>query len=649
MNVLPKICHTSRNRPLLAMALAIVALCATQVRADTIVFADGDYTEDIYLAARTDTFVVDGNTTISGRITGTAASSKIATGGAFTKTGDGTLTITGERNWFLGPNTVETGTLAITHVGALGMGNLAVNPGATFVFSGIRDGALFPQAITGGGRVEVIDSDLTLNYRHGYVIGALPTADHVIGQLAVTRSRFHALASGTQSSGLGGSGAVVTIADHSTLLLGREGVSAGVSGLLAPVNYATFVRNLGVDATSALVLNPGANLTVTGTLALAPGSVFTFGGAGVSRLEFAALDPASADPDTLVTVPAGYSLDVTPISGEGGRQRRDYLVINQGANPMHDIAMTLGVIDTTMDIVGNRLNELFLMPAAESSRQRRSLKWANTAWARFASSKVVYDADSVLRPGHDGRLNSLIIGLDSAYRMRVNFGFYGSLSESNLDTTNATSLSSKQRFFGVSITPRFKRFYLTVDMLAGNADSEALRHEANGSTIAQWDNKFLGGGIEAGTVLNPWKNGFLRPRVALRYTVVDVGGYTERAPMGASPMRLESFTDSLAHFNLAIEAAHRIKLFKRDVLLGASVGCKRYMQEPRVALDATFSDYPTRGFTLERGDYYEDAVSVGASLNMAVSLRTRAGLALDYELGSNHERLTASLVVNYIW
>ena len=633
--------------------LAAFSLQASSLflRADTIVFPGGDYTDDIHLASRTDTFVVDGDTTISGRITGDAPYSQIATGGAFIKTGEGTLTLTGALNWFLGPNTVETGTLVITRVGALGTGNIAVNPGATFVMRDIRNGDNFPQAITGGGRVEITDSDMTLNYRHGYVIGALPNAESNFSRLDVTRSRLLMLASGTLSTGLGGAGSTVTIADHSTLMLGREGIGAGVSGLVAPVNYAINARNLAVDATSALVLNPGANLTITGTLALAPGSVFTFGGAGFSRLEYAALDPASADPDALAraTIPAGYSLDLTPISGEGGRQRRDYLLINQGANPMHDIAMTLGAIDTILDTVSSRLNELFLLPASEPDRRRQSRKWANTAWARFVTGAVDFETASDFRPGHSGRLNSLVLGLDSAYRQRVNFGLHGSLAESSLDTTNATSLSTKQRYFGVSATPRFKRFYLTADLFAGNADSESLRREAAGSTLAHWKNSFLGGGIEAGAVLQPWKNVLLRPRAGLRYTVIDVGGYTERVPVGASSMRVKDFTDSLMRLNLAVEAAYRVKLLKRDALLGASLGCKRFVQEPRPTLDATFRDYSGRSFTLERGDYYEDSASAGVSLHMVLTLRTRAGLSLEYERGAHHERLTASAVASCIW
>ena len=79
--------------------MVFFALCAMNaLRADDIVFSDGqNYTDDIYLANTTGTFVVNGSdsATISGRISGTSDSRGNATGGAFIKTGAGTLFITG--------------------------------------------------------------------------------------------------------------------------------------------------------------------------------------------------------------------------------------------------------------------------------------------------------------------------------------------------------------------------------------------------------------------------------------------------------------------------------------------------------------------------------------------------------------------------
>ena len=609
-------------------------------------------TGDIYIHNKTLTLNIQGDTTISGRITSSSDSNTygIPTTGVFTKTGTGTLTITGESNWIAGPNTVSSGTLIATQVGALGRGNISIAADATLAFRGVRDGANFPEAITGGsGRVDVIDSNMTLNYRHGYVIGASGTANSSFRLLNVMRSRLFALASGTLASGLGGLGSTVNITDHSTLVLGREGIVAAVSGLVAPVNYAVNVLNFNVDATSALVLNPGANLTVTGTLTFEPGAVFTFSGAGFSRMEYVTLDPGSANPDIIAAAPAGCTLETTRVTGEGGRLRRDYLVINQAANPARDIAMTNGAIGMVVDSVTSRLNELFLLPAAEPNRNRQKRKWANIAWARYLDSSVDYDAASDLHPGYHGRLQGLALGMDSAYRQRVLIGIHGGMVSNNITSTNDTSLMSKQRYFGFNVTPRFKNYYLTADVLAGTADSESLRREGNGSTTAHWKNSFHGGGIEIGAVLRPWKDGFMRPRAGLRYTSIDSSSYTERAPMGASAMGVGNFTDRLANFNMAIEAAHRFRLFARDTLFGATLAYKLAVLEPHKTLDAGFRDYPGQGFTLERGNYYEDAASLGVSLRMAVTLRTRAGLSLDYERGSRHDRLAIGLVVNYIW
>jgi autotransporter-associated beta strand protein len=653
---------------LAALALALPA----PARADTVVFPDGDYTDDIYLAARTDTFVVDGTATLSGRLYGTEVTSGnshgIANGGSFIKTGAGTLTLTGSTNWFYGTSTVAAGALVVTHIGAIGSGNMVVRPGATLVFRDIAGAGNFPMSFTGGGALEIRDSDMTLNWRNSGVLNAPAAANHYFATLDLARSRLLALASGTLNGALGGAGAAITLRDRSTLALGREGVVAGVAGLLAPLAYETLAGGISVDATSTLVLHPGANLNITGTLALAgdpaaggdtaPAARLTFAGAGVSRLEYAALStpgaaPAAAGADPLapfVSAPAGCSLETTAAS-VGGRQRRDYLVINQGANPMHDIAATAAAIETIADAAASRLNELFLLPATPPSKWRQSRRWANTAGARYFAASLDHAAAGAA-PGHHGRLSGLLLALDSAWRQRVLLNLHAGITESSLTTTNATSLASHQRFFGAGITPRLgEKFYLTADLLAGTADSESLRRETSGGTLARWDNTFHGGGLEIGCLLRPWRDWFLRPRAALRYTRIAVNGYAERAPAGASALAVGDFSDTLARLTLAVEAARRFKIpvINREALATLSLSRKSSVREPRATLAASFADHPGRAFTLARGDYYEDAFAAGAALRLAITLRTRAGVSLDYERGARHDRLTANIIAGCIW
>ncbi|MDR1011094.1 MAG: autotransporter domain-containing protein [Opitutaceae bacterium] len=605
-----------------------------------------DITGDIHLLANTPlTLAIEGDTTVSGRL---YRVDTIATGGYIIKTGDGDLTLTGERNWFYGTSTVAAGRLIVRHPSAIGSGNMAVT-GGTLVFQNVS--GTMPMAFTGGGRVEITDSDLTLNWRNSRVLNAPATADSDIGRLAVTRSRLFALASGTLSTVLGGAGAEVTISDRSTLILGREGVTPGPGmlpgqpGLLSPVNYAVTARNLAIDATSALVFNPNTSLVIGGTLAFASGASLTFGGAGVSRLEYSALDAAGASPDDIAAAPAGSTLATTAVT-IGNRQRRDYVVVNQGANPMQDSALMLGAIDAVVDTVTGRLGEAFLAPLNPITERQRRRGWTNSAWARYFGGESEYSSESPSNPGYSGRHAGLLAGLDGTCRQRVLIGFYGGLAENNLTTTNATSLLSKQRILGIHATPRFKRLHLTAHLFTGRAASESFRHEFSGVTHGRWDAAFNGGSIELGASFQPWRDGFLRPSAGLRYTRINISGLDERGP-GA--LLVDDFSDELARATLGLEAGQKFRLFKRAAIAGLSLGLKRAVRSPRASLDAAFADAPEVAVSLERGDYYPDTVALGLSLRAAITADISAGIAADYETGSGHSRWTAALSLNCTW
>lgn len=602
-----------------------------------------DITGDIYLSNQGLALNIEGDTVISGRVNGSAAWNEVANGGYLVKTGTAMLTLTGGRNWFYGTSIVAAGKLVVTNAGAIGSGNMSVTTG-TLVFQGVRGGS-FPMSFIGGGRVEVVDSDMTLNWRNSMVSGAPATANNELSQLIVTgSSRFYALASGTLSSVLGGSGVAVSVSDRSTLILGREGLVGGTPGFLPAINYSVVARNLSFDGGGTLILNPNASLAVGGTLALAPGTVITFGGSGVSRLDYTSLAAGGASPDDLTVAPAGSKLITTALTA-GGKQRRDYVVVNQGANPMQDIAMTLGAIDTIMTTVSGRLNEDFIMPVTPRM-PARGRSWTNSAWARYFTSDLDFDSDTETQPGHSGRLNGLLLGIDGAFRSRVLLGAYAGMAENNLTTSNSTELRAKQHIFGLYVTPRFKRFYLTVDLATGSADSESFRTETAGSTRGEWENKFHGGGAEIGAVFRHSEKTMIRPRVGLRYTRVSISKFDER---GASPMLVGDFSDSLAHIFAGVDAARSFKLFNRDAQLGASLGYRHAARSPRSSLDVSFRDAPGVSIPLERGDYYQDSVKFGVSLRAAITRDIQIGLYLEHENGSDYTKNTLGLMVGCFW
>lgn len=630
------------NGALLRAGSTMLGAVTLAVTADA---AGLDITGDIFLANQKLTLDIAGDTAVSGRI---YSSDGIATGGHLVKTGTGTLVLSGERNWFYGTSTVAAGRLVVRHPSAIGSGNMAVTTG-TLVFENVS--GTMPMAFVGGGRVEVVDSDLTLNWRNSRVLNAPATADSEIGRLAVSRSRLYALASGTLSTVLGGAGAEVSIFDGSTLVLGREGVTPGPGmlpgepGLLSPINYAIVARNLSIDATSALVLNPNASLVIGGTLALDPAARLAFGGAGVSRLEYAALDPDGASPDALAAAPAGSTLATTSVT-IGSRQRRDYVIVNQGANPMQDNAMIMATTDAIVDAVTGRLADSFLMPLKPPSRAQGKRGWANSAWARYFAGGTEYKSESAFRPGYSGRHSGVLAGLEGAYRQRILVGLYAGLADNTLSTTNATSLLSKQRILGVHATPRFKRLHMTAHLFTGRAESESRRHEFSGTTQGRWDSVFQGGSVEVGAGFQPWRDGFVQPSASLRYTRIRISDFNESGP-GA--MLVGDFSDELAHATAGVKAGQKFSLFNRDAIAAASLGFKHGVRSPRANLAAAFHDAPEVAVSLERGDYYPDTVAAGLSLRVAITADISAAIDGGYETGSGHSRWMAAASISCAW
>ena len=630
--VLPAVV-TDAAGTLLRAGTAMLGAVSLNVAAEA---AGLEITGDIYLNVGTLTLNIGGDTLIAGCIYGDQTIPAGASTGAITKTGTGTLTLTGGRNWFYGTSSVNAGKLVATTAGALGGGNVTIAPGATLAFQGVR-GATYPMAFTGGGRVEVMDSDITFDWRNGTLVDA--TTSNNIGQLVITAtSRLTALASGTLSGVLGGTAVAVTVSDHSSLVVGREGISHySINGSLPPINYAIRAGSIALTDASALVFQPNAFLHVTDALTLDAGSVVSFAGAGVSRLRYGA---GTADPATFnYLLPDGMSFEIRPYGGVGV----EYVVVNQGANPLKDIAMTLVSIDAAMDIVSAHLHEDFLLPVVESAGSR---KWNHAAWARYFASDFSFDASSAFQPGWDGRLGGMLAGFDSTFRRRFQVGLYAGITESNLATTNNSNLKSKQRVLGLHAAQRFGWFYASLHLARVSAHSDSFRNEPLGLTRGRWSNSGYTGGGELGAILVPWKNGCIKPSVGLRYTKIDLSSFTEG---GISPMAVDNFTDSLAQVVVGVQAGQRFKLLGRNALASLSLSGKHTAREPGETLTASYLGIPDTPITFQRDDYYKDTAAIGLSLRVLLPRRIQAGLDLEHESGSRRTRDTLALSLGIAW
>jgi autotransporter-associated beta strand protein len=594
----------------------------------------------MWAPGRVITFDIEGDTTISGRILG-ASNQYGASNGAFVKTGPGTLVLSGASNWFYGTSTIAAGKVVATNANALGSGDTSIINDAILEFRGVTSGTM-SGAFIGGGRVDVTaGSDLTFNWHNGELSSA--TRTNLLSALNISGgSRLTALASGTLDGVLGAGTVDVTVTDRSTLVLGREGISSrgtGATGL--PVTYPVIAASVTFSGASTLVLNPNAYLK-TGRLAFDDTSLISFGASGVSRIDYAT-GPA---PDALAyALPEGFTLVKNNLHG-AGVNAIEYVVINQGANPLKDIAMTLNALDTVHDALGARLADDFTDPVVPQ-RPARGRHWVNSAWGRYIESYIDYETgDDTTQPGHSGRVNGFAFGLDAAHSGRVLIGLHAGAVENRLDTTNRTSLASKQKFLGLQGALRLDRFALAAAAATGRVRTDSLRYETASLVRGKWDTSYFTASLEASWRLSPWKALQINPFAGLRHTRLDISGHYERGP---SPLIIDNFSDSHAQSILGLRAGKPFKLFGRDLVAGLALARKHTIRAPKSSLDTHYLDSPATPVTLTRGDYYQDLWNAGLSLRAALTPHTLLGLSYDHDTGADRTRHTAAFTIGCTW
>ena len=635
---------TGANGALLRAGTALLGAVTLRVPMS----ADGlDITGDVFLDNQTMTFDIEGDTLISGRLYG-RSNAYGPTSGTIIKTGDGTLTITGTKNSFLGTNRIEAGRLVATTPYAIGVGVWTIDPGAVLEFRDVK-GAM-RQSFIGGGDIEITQgSDLTFNWRFGVLHDyessstfATQPPDNALGSITVTgTSRFTAMASGTYSGVLGGVNSQVFVREGSTLVLGREGISSRGTGMAKiPMTYPILATRVSLAEASTLILNPNAFL-YTGALDFSGNSSITFGASGVSQIRW---QEGTVPEDFIYFLPEGMSLVINELEATTGYYR-EFVVLNQGANPLKDIAMTLNALDAAHDTLFARIADDFIAPVARHV-PARGRKWVSNGWARYITSQVDYDNVSITTPGVTGRIAGAVLGFDGILADDCLLGFHAGAMENNLSTSNNTTLASKQRFLGVHGAWRFGNFYAAASAATGRVRTDSMRNEPASLVRGNWNTSYYTGSAEAGATFTPWKKITLKPFAGLRFTKSKIAGYYERGP---SPLLVADFTDTGAQAVYGVTAGWQFTLFKRAFALDLTLARKHTISALRETLDTRYLDSPDTLITLERGDYYSDITAGGLSLRMAVSRNIYAGLAYDYETASTHTRFALTALAGCKW
>ena len=294
-------------------------------------------TGDLALGAQTLTVGGNGNpTTYAGALSGT---------GGLTKTGAGTLVLSGA-NTYTGGTTLSAGTLQLGNVGTTGslVGDVATTAGSTLVFARTDTGLALSGVISGTGAVQQAGVGTTTltganTYSGGTTIsaGTLQLGDGGTtgslvgnvttaagGTLAFNRSNnltYSNVISGAGGLTQAGTGTLILTANQTftgtttieaggTLQLGNSGTTGTVAGDIANAGDLVFSRSNNV--TYAGVISGSGSLTKdgVGTLTLSGDSTFT--GATTVDAGTLTLSPSGRDAlaNSAVTLEAGGSLTI---------------------------------------------------------------------------------------------------------------------------------------------------------------------------------------------------------------------------------------------------------------------------------------------------------------------------------------------------
>jgi autotransporter-associated beta strand protein len=201
----------------------------------------------------------------------TFATGLTSVGGALTKTGTGTLTLTGA-NSYSGGTTVSAGTLALSGSGTLGAGSLTVDGSTAVASLGATSHSVGTVALASGGQITGTVGTGTLtgtafNVSSGSISAILAGATAILtkeGSGTVTLSGANTYGGGT------------VVSDGSLVLSGATSTLGAATGSLT-VDGSAAVLNLGIanPTLDVVTLANGGQIIGTGTLT---GTAFKVGG-----------------------------------------------------------------------------------------------------------------------------------------------------------------------------------------------------------------------------------------------------------------------------------------------------------------------------------------------------------------------------------
>lgn len=533
--------------------------------------------------------------------------------GSIVKTGSADLVLSGSSR-HEGGTQISAGRLVINNADALGTGITTVDaaPGVALVFQGAIGSRATP--IVGDGAVDVFDSFITLG------------GNNVISKLRLSGSSVLTAAS---AGALGGANAAVEVGNGSMLRVANRETNA----------TAIQAGNIMVNQGGALLFAGGTapgKLSISGTLLFAPGGTVGFDGPVASGIY--TLATSNGIPNAPQYQGSQYGMDVTFATNDN---TLSVLAINQAANPSKDAALAFDAMIATMTAVYNRISEGFLLPVVE--RQAGSV--LNDLWIKGIASRATYESKS-WQAGHTDETYGVVLGYDGLVNERYLFGLYGGLTESEIRMDLGGTSGAQFGFGGIYGAFKHGSFYAGADISGGIADADTRRAEGDGEAVGSYKAEFWGASGEIGFIINAWKNGVVKPSLAIHGMRLKIKDYKEEGP-GA--LRVGTFSEEVVQSLLSIQAAQKTRMLNRPAMFDVMFGWRQTVHDSNPEVTASFAANPEYSTVLANPGYVRGSFVAGVGARISMSRHTIIGLGYDYETASGRSRHTLLLTARWMW
>jgi autotransporter-associated beta strand protein len=596
------------------------------------------------------TLRVTGSATISSNInivTGVAAVVDTAGAGGFAAfagpvAGAGTLVKDGAGVLVLdAANThaaiaLRAGTLLARHDSALGAGALSVT------------GAGAARGVRGG---VTVSNNMNLNGNTLRVYNALAGAGEIPAAVlagAVSGGSlevFRAVSGGPVLLSGANMLNALAIKSGANVTAGAAGARGGAtSAVSVESGGAVVINQFNTQAASVRVFGGGTIsfrdagaaaplLKIGGDFILDEGSVVDLGGAPSGTVWLA--DAASIINNATIEA-GGAEISI----GTGGGDLR-VTKINPAIYAGKDVASAFDAMTATAGAVHARVAGGFFMPVAGAGAER-------DFWARGIGGFSDYKA-SPGRAGFDGRTVGGVAGYDRTFSNRLLAGGYVGFNYNSIKTDNRTETRAGMPFAGVYGAAKFGRLHFTADFMAGTLDADTSRFEQTGYARGNYNAVLLGAGAGAGFVINPWKDGAIKPALSIYYMGLD---YKEQSENGPGAVLVDDFHAARWDGFMRVLVSQNFTLARRlpgavDFTLGWRTTLRAAGADVTAQLSNNYGDKVHIGAA---DDYKQRAACVaGLALRLALGKQAALGLAADYESGRDHHRLTLAATLRRNW